>query len=145
MSEEFQGREVLKGKDTSFGIFYPTGYIVAALGSYEAAQRGKRTLLAAGYTEDEVEAVPSDYVIAEIEKGTKEAGLLTRVKQAISDAIGTEASYWDDDLKLAKEGAGFLFIYCPTSREAERVQRMLKSENPKNMRRYARAAIEQLS
>lgn len=145
MAEEFKGREVLKGKDTSFGIFYPTGYIIAALGSYEAAQRGKKALLAAGYSEDEVEAVPSDYVIADIEKGTKDASLLTRVKQAISEAIGTEAGYWEDDLKLAKEGAGFLLIYCPTGHEAKRVERLLESENPKNMRRYARAAIEQLS
>lgn len=59
--------------------------------------------------------------------------------------IGTEASYWEDDLKLAKEDAGFLSIYCPTAHEAKRVQRLLESENPKNMRRYARAIIERLS
>ncbi len=145
MVEELKDGEILDGNETSFGILYPTGYIIAALNSDEAAMRGKQALLAAGYAEDEVDAVSGDYMIADIEKGTEDASLLTRVKQAISAGIGTEASYWEDDLELARKGAGFLLIYCPTGHEAKRVQRILASEKPKNMRRYARLAIEQLS
>lgn len=145
MQEQFEGRAFFKGGDTSFGIFYPTDYVIAVFDSHETAQRGKEILLSAGYSEDEVEIVPCDYVISDIEKGTKDASFLTRVGQRFSEAVGTEASYWKDDLKWAKQGAGFLSIHCPTGHEAKRVQRLLKSENPKNMRRYARLVIEELS
>lgn len=145
MSDEFKGRQIIEGVESSFGIFYPTGYIVTAIDSYEAAERCKSALIAAGYSEDEVDAVTSKTVISDIEKGVKDADLLTRVKQMFSEAIGTEAGYWENDLVLAKEGAGFLLIYCPTIHEARRVKRLLKSENPKNMRRYAPLVIEDLN
>lgn len=145
MQGQFKGREFFKGDDTSFGIFYPTDYIIAVFDSHESAQRGKEALLSAGYLEDEVDVVPCDYVISNIEEGTKDASFLSRIGQRISEGIGTEASYWEEDLKLAKQGAGFLAVHCPTAHEAKRVQRLLKSENPKNMRRYASLLIEKLS
>lgn len=77
-----------KGRDTSFGIFYPTGYIIAIFDSFDTAQRAKEIMLSAGYGEDEVDAVPGDYVISDIEEGTKNATFLNRVKQRISRAIG---------------------------------------------------------
>jgi hypothetical protein len=41
MSEQestFRGRALFKGRDTSFGIFYPTNYIIAVFDSYETAK-----------------------------------------------------------------------------------------------------------
>jgi hypothetical protein len=101
-------------------------------------------MLSAGYLDDEVDAVPREYVIADIEKGTKNATLLKRVEQRASRAVGTEACYWAKDLEWAKQGAGFLAVYCPTDHEAERVFRLLQSQDPKAMRRYHRLVIEEL-
>lgn len=140
----FKGRALFKGRDTSWGVFYPTDYILAIFESFQSAQRAKETLLSAGYSDDEVDAVPSDYVISDIEKGIKNAALLNHVKQRISRAIGCEACYWEGDLKWAKEGAGFLAVYCPTEHEGERVLRLLSPLKPKVMRRYERLWIVEM-
>jgi hypothetical protein len=140
----FKGRSLFKGRDTSWGVFYPTNHILAIIDSFETAQRAKEIMLSAGYSEDEVDAVPSDYVIADIQKGIKNANLLNRVKQRISRAIGHEACYWEGDLKLAEQGAGFLAVYCPTDHEAERVLRLLRPLKPKVVRRYERFVIDEL-
>lgn len=140
----FKGRALFKGRDTSWGVFYPTDYIIAIFDSFETARRAKEIMLSAGYSEDEVDAVPSDYVISDIEKGNRNATLLNRVKQRISRNIGHEACYWENDLKLARQGAGFLAVYCPTEYEAARVVRLLNPEEPKAMRHYERFVIEEL-
>lgn len=138
----FKGRELFKGRDTSYGIFYPTGYAIVHFDSHETAQRAEQTLLSAGYTRDEVEAVPADYVICDVEKGLNNASFLNSLKQAFS--VGAERRYWEADLEHAKQGGGILAIHCPTKHEAERVVRLLKPENPTAMRRYQRLVIEDL-
>jgi hypothetical protein len=140
----FQGRKLFKGRDTSWGIFYPTDYLVAIFDSLETAKRARGIMLSAGYAEDEVDAVPSDYVLADIAQGMKNAGLLTRVRQQISRALGAEADFWEEDSKFAKQGAGFLAVRCATAAEGKRVLRLLQPEHPKKMRRYDQAVIEEL-
>jgi hypothetical protein len=139
----FKGRAFFKGRDSSWGIFYPTGYIIAIFDSAETARRARDTLLAAGFTDDEVDAVPCEYVVADIEEGTRNATLLNRVKQQISKAFGTEAAFWEEDLKFARQGAGFLAIQATSDAEARRVLRLLQ-EKPKKMRRYGPLTIEEL-
>jgi hypothetical protein len=140
----FQGRKLFKGRDTSWGIFYPTDYLIAIFDSFETSKRAREIMRSAGYSEDEAEAVPSEYVIADIEAGTKNATFLTRVRQQISKAFGAEAEHWEEDLKFAKQGAGFLAVRCATDAEAKRVSRLLTSEHPRKMRRYGRASIDEL-
>ncbi|MGH8501760.1 MAG: hypothetical protein ACREVE_04680 [Gammaproteobacteria bacterium] len=135
----------LKGSDTSLGVFYPMNYIFAVFDSYESAQRAEQRLLAAGYGEDEVLALTGEYMIAEYEKVLKDANWLDRVQQKISQAVGCEVAYIREAIGLAKQGAGFLAVYSPTEREAQRTVRLVKPENPKTMRRYLRLAIEDLS
>ncbi|MBA2410846.1 MAG: hypothetical protein H0V62_14155 [Gammaproteobacteria bacterium] len=88
--------------------------------------------------------MPCKYVIEDIEKGINEANWLARFKQNFSKTIGSEAGYWEEDLRLAREGAGFLAVYTPTDPEAQRVLRVLQPLNPKQMRRYMKFAIERL-
>ena len=140
----FQGRRLFKGHDTSWGIFYPTDYLIAIFDSIEAAKRARDALRSAGYSEDEVDAVPSDYVIADIEDGKRDASLLTRIKQQISKAFGAEAEHWEEDLKFAKQGAGFLAVRSASEAEAQRVVRLLKPEHPRKVRRYGKVGVEQL-
>lgn len=144
-SPSFKGRTLFKGPDTSFGIFYPTHYLIAAFDSHDTARRAEQTLRDAGYSDDEVDAVPPDYVIADIQKGTQDAGLLTRIEQQISSTVGTESVYWKEDLALARDGAGFLAVYCPTEGEAKRLVRLLKPMNPWNMRRYRPHGVVKLT
>lgn len=147
MSEQehhFKGRSLFKGHDTRFGIFYPTNYIIAVFDSYQIAQDAEKIMLSAGYSDEEVDAVPSEYVIADIEKGTKNATLIRRVEQRITRHFGSDARLWEEQLEWAQQGAGFLAVYCPTEHEAHRVIRLLGPEKPKSMRRYERFVIEEL-
>jgi hypothetical protein len=147
MSEQehhFKGRALFKGHDTRFGVFYPTNFIMAVFDSYETAQRAEKIMLSAGYSDEEVDAVPSDYIVSDIEKGIKNAPFLRRVEQRITRHFGSDASFWEDDLNWAKQGCGFLAVYCPTEHEAERVLRLLRPLNPISMRRYERFVIEDL-
>jgi hypothetical protein len=75
----FKGCTLFKGRDTSWGVFYSTDYMLAIFDSFETAQQAKEIMLSAGYSEDEVDAAPCDYVISDIEKGIKNATLLNRV------------------------------------------------------------------
>lgn len=84
-------------------------------------------------------------MIQDIRQGTEDTSFPTRVRQWISNSIGSESKYWERDLELARQGAGFLAVYCPASDQAQRILRLLKPEDPKAMRRYASLAIEVLA
>jgi hypothetical protein len=84
--------------------------------------------------------VDSEYVLADIKDRCTDAGWLDRIKRTFS--VGSEASFWNDDMKWAEQGAGFLAVHCPTDGEAERIVKMIKPHNPKSMRRYLSFAIE---
>jgi len=138
MSKE---RPFFKGRhDTAYGILYPTDYLIATFDSFETAQRVEKLLHAAGYDEDDVRTVDSEYVKADIQKRITDASWLDNLKRKFS--IGKEACFWEQDLKWAEQGAGFLAVHCPTDGEAQRIVKMIKPENPKSMRRYLTFAIE---
>lgn len=137
MTEE---RPFFKGSDTSYGIFYPTDYFIAVFDSPETARRAEQVIRGAGYGEDDVQVVDSEYVLADIKERCTDAGWLDRIKRTFS--VGSEASFWNDDMKWAEKGAGFLAVHCPTDGEAERIVKMIKPHNPKSMRRYLSFAIE---
>jgi hypothetical protein len=138
MSKE---RPFFKGRhDTSYGILYPTNYLIAAFDSFKTAQCAEGSLHAAGYDEDEVRTVDSEYVKADIKKRVTDASWLDHLKQRFS--IGKEAYFWNEDLTWAEQGAGFLAVHCPTDGEAQRIIRLIRPENPKSIRRYHPLAIE---
>ena len=112
----FIGRSLFKGHDTRFGIFYTTNFIIAVFDSYETAKRASEIMLSAGYSEDEVDAVPSEYIIADIEKGTKNATLIKRVQQRITRHFGSDATFWADDLKWARGSSR-----CTAQRSTKRI------------------------
>ena len=71
----------------------------------------------AGYDEDEVRTVDSEYVKADIKKRITDASWLDHLKQRFS--IGKEAYFWNEDLTWAEQGAGFLAVHCLTDGEAQ--------------------------
>jgi hypothetical protein len=112
--------------------------------SFGAAEYTKQAMLGAGYDADEVHAVTGDYVIAEHEKLLENQNWLERAKRQIFKAVGKEVDYVDDGVRPAREGAGFLGVFCPTEHEAQRILRLIKPLKPKKMRRYLPLAIEEM-
>ncbi len=140
MSKE---RPFFKGSDTSFGIFYPTDYLIAVFPTPDIAHQAASSLLAAGYTDEDVRAMDSTHVKADIEARVTDATWLDQLKQTFS--IGKEAYFWNEDLKWAEQGAGFLAVHCTTEDEAQRIVTMLRPLQPISMRRYRALAIETFS
>lgn len=129
-----------KGPDMSFGIFYPTDYLIAVFATPDSAQQAAAALHAAGYTGDDVQAMDGASVKADIEARVDDATWLDHLKQTFS--IGKEAWFWNEDLKAAEQGAGFLAAHCTTEDEAQRIVTMLRPLQPISMRRYRALAIE---
>ena len=137
MSEE---RPFFKGSDTSFGMFYPTDYFIAVFGTLAQARAAEESMHRAGHAEDEVHVFDAEYVKADIQERLTDAGWVDWLIQKVS--IGTESYFWNEDLKAAELGAGFLAIFCASEDEARRIVTVLKPHGPQTMRRYRAFAIE---
>lgn len=130
-----------KESDASWGMFYPKNYLVAGYGSRERAEEVKARLLEAGFPADEVATASGAFVVEQLEHDP-EPGFLDRMKQEIARAVGTEAGYIDDDLKHAREGGAFLFVYVPTDDAVTRARRVIDASSPVLARRYMALGIE---
>ena len=64
------------------------------------------------------------------------------MKQGISRAVGTEHGYVEDDLKHAREGGAFLFVYVPTDETVQRARAIVDASAPVLARRYMSLGIE---
>ena len=130
-----------KESDASWGMFYPKNYIIAGYGSRERAEEVRQDLLAAGFAADEVATASGAFVVEQLEHDP-EPGFIDRVKQEIARAVGTEQGYIEDDLKHAREGGAFLFVYVPEDADVARARGVVDASGPVLARRYMALGIE---
>lgn len=132
-----------KEADTSFGLFYPRHYVVAGFDTYERAREVEQQFVEAGFARDDVAAATGPFVTRRLES---QRGIpwLKRAQAHIASAIGTEAGYIEDDLKLAQRGGAFLFAYVPDAAAGERARLLLRRSHPVYARRYHALGIERL-
>lgn len=130
-----------KESDDSWGMFYPKNYLVAGYGSRERAEDVRQTLLGAGFAPDEVASASGAFVVEQLENN-RDPGFIDRIKQEIAHALGTEAGYIEDDLKHAREGGAFLFVYVPTDAAVARARKVVDASEPVLARRYMALGIE---
>lgn len=135
--------EFFKEGDHSFGMFYPRHYIVAGFETHAQAEAAERELLRQGFGADDARAATGDFVANELES-MDDASFLDKLKIQISKAVGTEAGYIEDDLELARQGGGFLFVYVPADEDCARAMAVLEPLDPVFARRYLPMAIERL-
>jgi hypothetical protein len=135
--------EFFKEGDHSFGMFYPRHYIVAGFDNHAQAETAERDLMRAGFAADDVRAATGAFVANELES-MDDATFLDKLKMQISKAVGTEAGYIEDDLELARNGGGFVFVYVPTEEDCARAMAALEPLQPLFARRYLPMAIERL-
>ena len=135
-----QERPFFKGSDTSFGMFYPTDYFIAVFATQGEAEAAGGALQRAGYSGDDVRTFDCEYVKADIKTRLLDADWVDWLIQKVS--IGTESHFWNEDLKAAEQGAGFLAVFCPSEDEARRIVAVLTPLGPQTMRRYRTFAIE---
>lgn len=135
--------QFLKESDTSFGLFYPLHYTVAAFETIEHAEDARRHFLSDGFDEDDVAAVSGPFVINQLE--TEEgAHWFDKLRAGIARVIGTEAGFLEDDVHLARRGGAFLFVYTPSEEVAEQARSLIQHVHPIFARRYHHAGIESI-
>ena len=133
--------DFFKESDRSWGVFYPRNYIVAGYGSVERAEQVRQELMAAGFASDDVAAASGDFVVRELETG-QEPGWLDRLRQEVASAVGTELGYVEDDLRHARQGGAFLFVYVPHDEDVLRARAVIDASGPVYARRYLALGIE---
>jgi hypothetical protein len=134
--------EFFHGSDARFGIFYPTGYLMAAFPDLETAQHAARKLEFSGFSREEVLAVPGEEVVLLAEEERGKVGLWGLMIQELSRFIATEEVYTDRDLKLARAGAAFLVVHCRTDKGKREAWEIVQPFDPIVARHYALDGIE---
>lgn len=137
-------RNFFNVSDTSFGVFYPKKFIVAILPSFESAKGAEGALRDAGFTPDEVLAATGVEMLRFFEDLRVRAGLWGGLMEALSLALGTEATFVVQDAAEARAGAAFLAVYDPRDAETEHICKLVAPWRPISMRRYAAGSIETL-
>lgn len=135
--------DFFKESDSSFGVFYPLHYVVAGFDTEDHANRTADSFRDGGFADDDVTTASGDYVTRKIESQDG-ANWLDRMKSKVSDFIGTETGFIDDDLKLARRGGAFLFAYTPDHASRDRALELLRRAHPIFARRYLHAGVERL-
>ncbi len=131
-----------KESDTRLGVFYPKNYIIATFGSMDAANAAAGKLRAAGFSNDEVLAVPGDDFLELMKEETTPGNI---VMQAVSRFIDTEANYSDRDQRDAAAGAAILAVYAPDERTKKSAWASVRLAGPIRARYYALSGVEHLA
>lgn len=129
--------------DTSFGLFYPRGYTLAAFTDMERALGAEKALQQAGIAGEDVRAVSGEFVAGRLESAEGRS-LFERFKVQVAEALGTEEIFIEQDLDFARKGGAFLFVHTPDDESTQRVKELLDEHHPEYARRYGRMAIERL-
>jgi len=135
--------EFFKEQDTSFGVFYPLHYVVAAFETPERADEVRRQFVDSGFAADDVASATGGFVTSKLESMSG-ATWIERFKIGFASFLGTELGYIDDDHKLAQRGCGFLFIYTPDEASIKNAEALLIRAHPLSARRYDHAGIRRL-
>jgi hypothetical protein len=131
-----------KESDTQLGVFYPNHYLLGAFWNLETAQRTAKKLRLTGFAKDEVIAVAGQDFI---KLADEETGVGSFLMQALSRFFATEQRSHDSDLYLARHGAAFVAVYCPTEKTKKEAWDTLQPEAPLAARYYANDGIEHLA
>lgn len=128
--------------DNMFGVFYPKHYLLAVYPDEAAARAAGEELREAGWSEESLLTASGDEVLQFAEEHLEKGGLSGLLMAELSRLIGTEAAYAEDDLRAAREGAGFLAVHCPSTETKEEAWRVLAPTRPLAARHYSGQAIE---
>lgn len=129
--------------DSSFGLFYPRGYTLAAFADMERALAAEKALQEAGIPGQDVRAVSGEFVAGRLESAEGRSRF-ERFKVHVAEALGTEEVFVEQDLEFAHKGGAFLFVHTPDDASTQRVKELLDEHHPEYARRYGRMAIERL-
>jgi hypothetical protein len=131
-------------ENVAFGIFYPKHHIIATFRSFDSAQQAQGALRQVGFDYEEVRAVPGRDMLEFLDEVSRYSGVFGALMARLSRGFGTEEVFVDEDIQRAREGAGFLAIYCPAEEDVQRVRDLVLPFGPISMQRYLATGIQSL-
>lgn len=125
-----------KGGETSFGIFYPKGYLLSVYADVTAAERAAADLRAAGFAADDVLVASGEEVLARHREFNADVGLVGHFKQFVSRHFGDEGGMLDALIALAERGHAFVLAYAPGEAATARAADAVRGLRPVLLRKY---------
>lgn len=104
-----------KSGETSFGVFYPTGYVLSVFPGATDLDIVAAALRAAGFDADDVGIARAEEARDLLRALTEHRGLLVRYVQFLSGHRGDETALASQLSEFAETGHGFVFAYAPGS------------------------------
>ncbi len=130
------------GNASSFGVLYPTNYILAVVANEGVAKSAQDALVANGFAAEDVIDFPAAEYVSLVEAHRENKHLWGQFMESVSRTMGTEAVYVDLDLELARNGAGVVAVLVQEEEGKKRAREILDGFSPKAMRHYANLSIE---
>jgi hypothetical protein len=133
-----------KESDSKLGVFYPKHYVIATFPSFEITEQAAQGLRKAGFSDQEVLAIPGSEILEFFEEFQANASVGSGVMTTLSRALGTEQIFADDDVEKARTGAGFLAVHSPEETVANCICAILKPFEPCAMHWYEAGGVQSL-
>ena len=121
---------------TSFGLFYPVGYLVVGFPGREDALRVQQDLMTGGYEAEDCAFFSCKEVTEAAKENLDQGNFLPR--------LGGADKVIEKHLEAAKEGSSFLVIYAPDKVTSDRAMNVIRRVPFEFAHRYHRLAIEEL-
>jgi hypothetical protein len=133
-----------KESDSSLGVFYPKHYVIGTFPNFEKTKEAAQALRRAGFAEDEVLAVAGSEVFSYFAEFRANSGLWASAMTTLSRAFGTEQVFADDDVELARSGAGFIAVHSPDEATTQRIKDLLEPFQPRALHWYQSGGVQSL-
>lgn len=134
--------QYFEGSATSFGVLYPTGYILAFLSNCAATRQVAEQLRNSGIPDGDVIDFTGEEFVELVQAHQENKGLWSSFMETVSRHLGTEAVYVDHDLRLARNGACAVAVHINDDAAKATAKTILLAHNPLAMRYYGATAIE---
>jgi hypothetical protein len=125
-----------KGGDTEFGIFYPTGYVLAVFADVANADAAIAALLHAGFAERDLVVATGPDVLAYSGELRSDHGLFSRFERFIAGVYGDAPELADELVSKAQLGHTFVAVRATDDAATERVVQAVRGLSPAVFRKF---------
>lgn len=133
MSEQYAPQA---DKPREGGVYYPTGWIVAAFGEAEDARRAQQLFSENGFRDQDLVPMPAVRVAQEAQQNLASPGLIA--------SLGASVQVRQRQLELARQGCDFLLIHAPEDGQHQAALSLLSRLPVRYAVKYRQLVIEDL-
>lgn len=135
--------EELKGPlATLWGVYYPTGYVVAVLDDADAAAQATQSLTAAGFSDEDIRVRPAGEVLERHERTMQGRNIAERLVGAIHS---DEREALDEYIAEARNGKDFVTVHAEHEEQVHKARAALVGHSAYAIRHYDKTVLHDLT